>query len=156
MAQTSTRSGSGSTMRAVPNAGFDAWVDGAKARARARGISAGTVDRAFRGVGYLPGVVERDRNQTEFVRSFEDYIAIAASDERIAKGRAAFGRHRATLNRLEQSYGVDAEIICAIWGLESSKNESESQQDYQRVCSTEISGGGMERSIEFPKMPQEQ
>ncbi len=119
MAQTSTRSGSGSTMRAVPNAGFDAWVDGAKARARARGISAGTVDRAFRGVGYLPGVVERDRNQTEFVRSFEDYIAIAASDERISTGRAMLRKHARTLGQLEAKYGVEKEVIVAVWGLES-------------------------------------
>ncbi|WP_432449658.1 lytic murein transglycosylase [Aliiroseovarius marinus] len=119
VAQTSTRSGSGSTMRAVPNAGFDAWVDGAKARARARGISAGTVDRAFRGVGYLPGVVERDRNQTEFVRSFEDYIAIAASDERISTGRAMLRKHARTLGQLEAKYGVEKEVIVAVWGLES-------------------------------------
>jgi membrane-bound lytic murein transglycosylase B len=67
----------------------------------------------------LPGCVKRDRNQTEFKRSLEDYLAIAASDERISKGRAAFARHRGTLQTLEGRYGVDAEIICAIWGLES-------------------------------------
>lgn len=110
-------------MRAAPNAAFDQWVDGAKARAQARGISGATVTRAFRDVGYLPGVVERDRNQTEFVRSFEDYLAIAASDDRIAKGRTMLGKHAGLLSQLEQKYGVEKEVIVAVWGLESRYGE---------------------------------
>ena len=65
-------------MRTVPNPGFDAWVAGFRNRAAGRGITPATLDRAFRGAGYLPGVIERDRNQTEFTRSLEDYLAIAA------------------------------------------------------------------------------
>lgn len=104
-------------LRPVPNAAYDAWV--AAFRARAPGISQDTLRTGFRGTGYLPGVVTRDRNQTEFSRTLEDYLAIAASDERITKGRAAFNRHRGILSQLETRYGVDATIICAIWGLES-------------------------------------
>ncbi len=110
-------------LRPQPNAGYDAWVASFKNRASGYGISAATIAAGFRGAGYLPGVVKRDRNQTEFKRSLEDYLSIAASDERITKGRAAFARHRGTLNALEAKYGVDAEIICAIWGLESKFGE---------------------------------
>lgn len=112
-------SGLPADLRRVPNAGYDAWVAAFRTRAEARGISSATLRAAFRGAGYLPGVVKRDRNQTEFKRSLEDYLSIAVSDERLAKGRAAFSRHQSTLRTLERSYGVDAEIICAIWGLES-------------------------------------
>ncbi|WP_224825922.1 lytic murein transglycosylase [Cognatishimia sp. MH4019] len=110
-------------LRPVPNASYDAWVSAFRSRATRQGISEQTLNAAFRGAGYLPGVVRRDRNQTEFSRSLEDYLSIAASDERIAKGRAAFSRHRSTLNALEARYGVDAEIITAIWGLESFYGE---------------------------------
>lgn len=103
----------------APNAQYDAWVASFRARAPSSGISQATLNTAFRGTGYLPGCVKRDRNQTEFKRSLEDYLSIATSDERVRKGRAAFARHRSTLTTLEQKYGVDAEIICAIWGLES-------------------------------------
>jgi lytic murein transglycosylase len=103
----------------APNAAYDAWVANFRTRAAGRGISQSTLSAAFRGTGYLPGCVTRDRNQTEFSRTLEDYLAIAASDERISKGRAAFARHNGTLRTLEGQYGVDAEIICAIWGLES-------------------------------------
>ncbi len=110
-------------LRPAPNAGYDAWVASFRSRAGARGISQSTLRAAFRGAGYLPGVVTRDRNQTEFKRTLEDYLSIAVSEERLSKGRAAFGRHAATLRALERAYGVDAEIICAIWGLESFYGE---------------------------------
>jgi len=110
-------------LRPTPNAGYDQWVAGFQPRARAQGISDATLRSAFRGTGYLPGVVTRDRNQVEFKRTLEDYLSIAASDERVTKGRAAYARHRGTLNQLEAEYGVPANIITAIWGLESFYGE---------------------------------
>jgi lytic murein transglycosylase len=112
-----------SDLRPVPNAGYDAWVAGFKTRARSQGLSDATLSSGFRGAGFLPGVVTRDRNQTEFSRSLEDYLSIAASDERVSKGRAAFARHRQTLTAIEAQYGVDARIVTAIWGLESFYGE---------------------------------
>lgn len=107
----------------VPNADYDTWVAAFKVRAGKQGLSNATLATGFRGAGYLPGVVKRDRNQTEFNRTLEDYLAIAASDERVSKGRAAFAKHQSTLKSLEAQYGVDAEIITAIWGLESFYGE---------------------------------
>lgn len=105
--------------RAVPNAGWDAWVAGFKDRAAARGIAQGTLDAAFRGAGFLPEVVEKDRNQTEFNRTLEDYLNIAASDERVSLGRQMFALHRQTLQAVEGRYGVEAHVVAAVWGLES-------------------------------------
>ncbi len=104
---------------AVPNAGFDTWVAGFRGRALARGISAGTVDSALRGAGFLPGVIERDRNQTEFTRTLEDYLAIAASDERLSLGRQMVQQYGGVLAEVEGQYGVDRHIVAAVWGLES-------------------------------------
>ena len=119
-----TRSASmAADLRPVPNAGYDAWVAAFRQRAKGQGLSDATLAAGFRGTGYLPGVVTRDRNQTEFKRSLEDYLSIAASDERVAKGRAAFSRYRSTLAAIENTYGVDAEIVTAIWGLESFYGE---------------------------------
>jgi membrane-bound lytic murein transglycosylase B len=106
-----------------PNASYDAWVASFKARAAGQGISPATLRQGFAGAGYLPGVVKRDRNQTEFSRTLEDYLAIAASDERVSKGRAAFARHRAVLRQIEGRYGVPAEVVTAVWGLESFYGE---------------------------------
>jgi lytic murein transglycosylase len=108
-----------------PNAGYDAWV--AAFKGRAGGISRGTRDAAFAQAGYLPGVITRDRTQIQTRRTLEEYLSIATSDERIAKGRAAFDRHRSTLQAIEGRYGVDARIVAAIWGMESTFGEKRGQ-----------------------------
>ncbi|MEZ5796526.1 MAG: lytic murein transglycosylase [Paracoccaceae bacterium] len=105
--------------RPVPNAGWDAWVAAYKGRAAGRGLSQATIDAAFRGAGFLPEVIEKDRNQTEFKRSTEDYLNIAASDERLALGRQKYAAWGGVLKGLQSRYGVDAQIIAAVWGLES-------------------------------------
>ena len=105
--------------RAVPNAGWDAWVDGFKARAAGRGIASGTIDAAFRGAGFLPQVIEKDRNQTEFKRSLEDYLNIAASEERVSLGRQKVAQYGGTLSAIESRYGVEGHVVAAVWGLES-------------------------------------
>jgi len=106
-------------MRAVANAGYDAWVAGFRTRATAKGIDPSTLASAFQSAGYLPGVIKRDRNQTEFTRTLEDYLAIAASDDRIATGKAMLRSQGATLSAIEAKYGVEARVVTAIWGLES-------------------------------------
>lgn len=102
------------------NSSWSAWVESFKGRARSQGISQRTLDVAFRGQGFVPGVISRDRNQTEFKRSFEDYIAIVAPERKVSEGRAAFARNRSTLQAIESRYGVPAEFVCAIWGVESN------------------------------------
>jgi membrane-bound lytic murein transglycosylase B len=111
------------SMRPVPNASFDAWLAGFQGRARAKGVSEAVLASAKRSIGFLPEVIERDRNQTEFKRSLEDYLSIAASEERIAKGRAALAREGASLARIEARYGVEAHVVTAVWGLESFYGE---------------------------------
>lgn len=117
------RSGLPADLRPVPNRAYDAWVASFRDRAAGQGIAPATLAAAFRSAGYVPGAVTRDRNQTEFTRTLEDYLSISVSEERVAKGRAAFARYRGTLLALEDRYGVDAEIITAIWGVESFYGE---------------------------------
>lgn len=112
-------------LQPIPNTAYDAWV--ARFRSRANGISTNTFNAAFANAGYLPGVVARDGNQIQTRRTLEEYLSIAASDERIAKGRTAFQRWNSTLTAIEGRYGVDAKIITAIWGMESTFGEKRGQ-----------------------------
>ena len=102
-----------------PNPGYHAWVQGFRARAAAKGISDATLDAAFRGAGYLPKVIKNDRSQFHARRTLEDYIAIAASDERLRMGAAKLKKHRRLFARIEARYGVETEVLAAIWGVES-------------------------------------
>ncbi|MBM2576129.1 lytic murein transglycosylase [Jannaschia sp. Os4] len=108
-----------SRFRAVPNAGYDAWVAAYRGRAQARGIPAGVLDAAFREAGFVPEVVRLDRNQAERRRSLEDYLALTANEAKVARGRPAFRRMASTLSAIEGRYGVPARTIAGLWGVES-------------------------------------
>ncbi len=98
---------------------FDRWVQRFRGRALAKGISPQVFDRAFRNVRYNPDVISKDRNQAEFKNQIWDYLDNAAAPPRVSEGKAALRKHKRTLTRIEQVYGVQAEVVVAVWGLES-------------------------------------
>lgn len=102
------------------SAGFDAWISSFRNRALNSGISARISDAAFANISYNETVVRRDRNQSEFSKALWEYLDTAVSDARIRNGRRAVDRNANLLNQIEAAYGVDKEIIVAIWGLESA------------------------------------
>jgi membrane-bound lytic murein transglycosylase B len=101
-------------------AGLQGWLQDFRLRARALGVPQATLDAVLPGLTYLPDVVERDRNQAEFTRAIWDYLDRAVSDLRIEMGRKALEDHAALLAQIEATYGVEKEIVLAIWGLETS------------------------------------
>jgi len=104
-------------------AGFAAWLDGVRAEAVSSGLPAAAVDRALADVSWRPIVVERDRSQPEFVRTFWDYVGRAVTDDRVRTGQARLAGLSGTLDRIEARYGVPGHYLVAIWGLESAFGE---------------------------------
>ena len=121
---------------AAANPGFDRWVEGFKRRARAQGISERTLSAAFRNVSFDPDVIKRDRNQSEFTKTIWQYLSSAASDTRIKNGKAALRKHRRILEAIEQRYGVEKEVVVAVWGLESAYGEFRGSNDIVRSLAT--------------------
>jgi membrane-bound lytic murein transglycosylase B len=99
---------------------FEQWLKGFRAEATAAGVRADIIDMAFDGVTVNQRVFELNDNQPEFSRSVWDYLDGAVSETRIANGRLNIAANKALLDRVEAEFGVDQEIIAAIWGLESS------------------------------------
>lgn len=99
---------------------FTAWLARFRQEARAAGISSATLSRALDDIRYRPRVIELDRSQPEFVRPIWQYLDSAVSAQRVTTGRARLAEHRDTARRMEQQYGVPAEVIVAIWGIESN------------------------------------
>ncbi|WP_224816788.1 lytic murein transglycosylase [Hasllibacter sp. MH4015] len=108
---------------------FRAWITEFQARARAAGIAQSTLDAAFAGVQLNTRVLERDRNQAEFSRALWDYLDSAVSDTRIRNGRAQTEEWSQTLARIEEQYRVEAEVVVAIWGLESAYGAARGSTD---------------------------
>jgi membrane-bound lytic murein transglycosylase B len=100
-------------------AGFQDWLTAFRPRALAAGIAPATLD-AVDALRFDPAVVDKDRNQSEFTKPIWTYLDSAASDDRIAAGVKALERNRALFDRLEAAFGVDREVVAAIWGLESA------------------------------------
>ena len=102
------------------NPGFTQWVKGFRHRALSKGITAHIFDRAFRNVKYDPSIIKKDRNQSEFTKQIWDYLDSAVSPTRVKNGLAALHKHKRTLAKIESRYGVEKEVVVAIWGLESA------------------------------------
>ncbi|MCC5987809.1 MAG: lytic murein transglycosylase [Pararhodobacter sp.] len=101
-------------------AAFDRWIENFRPRALTEGISPATFDRAFAGVGYNEDVLAREAHQPEFTRPIWGYLETAISDTRIETGQRMLREHADTLAAIEARYGVEREVVVAIWGLESS------------------------------------
>lgn len=102
------------------DAGLARWVDAFRERAIAQGIDPTTFDTNMRGLSYDSEIIRRDRNQAEFTKTIWDYLDTAVSDLRIANGRKALSKWTKTLDQIETTYGVEKEVIVAVWGLESA------------------------------------
>ncbi len=99
---------------------FRRWRAAFRARALEAGVAPAVFDAAFRNVRPDPDIIARDRHQGEFTRQIWDYLGSAVSPARIANGRRMLEKHRRLLARIERRYGVEKEIVLAIWGLESA------------------------------------
>lgn len=66
-----------------------------------------------------PDVLDRQSTQKEFTLAIWEYLEIAVSEERVRHGRQEMRRNRDLLNRIEAMFGVEPEVVAAIWGLET-------------------------------------
>ncbi len=117
-------------------AGLEAWLARFRGRALTQGVPAAVVDRALADLSYDPAVIRRDRNQAEFTTAIWDYLDAAVSDSRIAAGQTALDRHADLLDAIERRYGVDREIVVAIWGLESAYGTHRGATDIVEALAT--------------------
>ena len=101
-------------------AAFETWVSRFRGRALVQGVDRATVDAALDGLTYDTSVIARDRNQSEFTSTLWDYLDAAVSDTRVETGRAVLDEYARVLDAVESQYGVDKEVVAAIWGLESN------------------------------------
>ncbi|MBP8185934.1 MAG: lytic murein transglycosylase [Pseudomonas sp.] len=99
---------------------FAQWREQFREQALAAGIRPEVFDQAFAGISLDASVVKADTSQPEFSRPVWDYLDSAISATRVRRGQALLNEHAATLGAIEQRYGVDRQVLVAIWGMESS------------------------------------
>lgn len=99
---------------------FARWIADFSNSARAAGISDATLRSALKDVRFIPRVTEQDSAQPEFTRAVWDYLDSAVSAQRIIRGQDQLLLVRPAVNAAAVRYGVPAEILAAIWGMESN------------------------------------
>ena len=104
----------------TPGSSFVSWVAEFTKAARAAGIDDATLHTAFDNVKLLPRVIDSDRSQPEFTRSVWDYLDSAVSAQRITRGQEKLQQWRPQLEAVAARYGLPAEVLVAIWGIESN------------------------------------
>jgi membrane-bound lytic murein transglycosylase B len=88
--------------------------------AKAAGVSWKTYQAALGDFKPDPEVLEKASNQAEFSQKMWMYLHNTVSERRIITGRALLGQYGQLLNKIEARYGVDREVVLAIWGMEST------------------------------------
>ncbi len=99
---------------------FSDWKSDFSMRAISSGYDAGVIRRLLDSAYLNQQVISLDSGQPEFSKMPWEYVDSAVSSGRVSVGKRKFAEQRAFLSQLESQYGVDADVIAAIWGMESS------------------------------------
>ncbi|QIC61196.1 lytic murein transglycosylase [Acinetobacter schindleri] len=99
---------------------FQSCLAGLKPQALAKGVHAATYDRYTQNLTPDYSVIERLNYQPEFSTPIWDYLSGLVDEERVQQGRQKLQQHRDVLNRVSAAYGIPAETVVAVWGVESN------------------------------------
>lgn len=116
---------------------FSVWRAHFKHKAVASGVEASFFDKAFVGVVPDPRVIELDGKQPERKNiGFHNYLIKVMSQKRIDDGRAKRVANAAVLGKVESAYAVPAEVVVALWGMETSYGANTGGFDLIRSLAT--------------------
>jgi len=110
-------------------------------QAEARGVSRSVFEKAFASYNYLPKVMELTGKQPEFSQTVQQYIAKRVTDGQASKGRAMRQEWNQTLTGAQQRWGVQPEIVLAIWGMETNFGGFMGGQNTIHALATLTEGG---------------
>ncbi|MBN2646330.1 MAG: lytic murein transglycosylase [Thiotrichales bacterium] len=99
---------------------FQSWLADFKLRALSEGISAATLEKALHNLVPSEQILQSDRKQPEFTRTFFQYLEAAVSPLRVENGKIQYQNQRALLEEVEQKYGVPGAYLVAFWGMETN------------------------------------
>lgn len=100
---------------------FPQFLKQVRAEAMSKGISRQTAEAALPdSLRPIPRVLELDKKQPEKTRTFDQYLQSIVSQVRVDQGRSNFSRNSSVLNSVAETYGVEPQVIVALWGIETN------------------------------------
>ncbi len=108
------------TTNYTPVSSFQSCIANLRGKALASGVTAATFSRYTQNLSPDYSVIEKLNYQPEFSTPIWDYLSGLVDDERVLKGQQMLAQHREVLQRVAATYGVPAETVVAVWGVESN------------------------------------
>ena len=99
---------------------FQSCLTGIEGQAQRSGIANATVDENLKNLAPDPDVVGAPQGRAEFERPIWEYIDAAVPEARVSTGQARLAEWSSLLETIEARFGVDRQVLVAIWGIESS------------------------------------
>ena len=99
---------------------FQQCIANLRSQAISSGVSGSSYDRYTQNLTPDYSVIEKLNYQPEFSTPIWDYLSGLVDEERVQLGRQKLAQHREVLNRVAAAYGVPAETVVAVWGVESN------------------------------------
>jgi len=102
---------------------FDRWnniLNQIQDRAVAENIDDHIINDTIQDASFIPKIVWRDKNQSEFKLTMNGYLSRMINKNRINTGKEMRKKYPTLLNKVYNKYGIQPYVILAFWGLESN------------------------------------
>ena len=110
---------------ASADAGFRKWKNNFAAVALRNGIKRSTFNLAFEGINSADSeVLQLARYQPEFRQRLWMYFDSRVNEQTVLRGKEEKRNWSKWLTRIERKYGVSANVLLAIWSMESGYGEA--------------------------------
>jgi membrane-bound lytic murein transglycosylase B len=109
-------------------AGFSAWKQEFAGEAKAKGISAATI-QALMATNYAQATINADRGQRSFNLSLDQFLAKRGSATIVSRGRSLKQSQAALFASIQNRTGVPPGPLLAIWGMETGFGSQRGNQN---------------------------
>lgn len=120
----------------IPDANFQRCLANLRHQAVTSGVSGAVYDRYTQQLSPDYSVINKLNYQPEFSTPIWDYLSGLVDHERVQMGQQKLQQHQNVLNRVEQAYGVPAETVVAVWGVESNYGDISGKYPLLQALST--------------------
>lgn len=103
----------------LSNSEFQQCLDRLQSSSKFSGVNRSTFNN-YRPTQPDPSVIQSLNYQPEFQKDVWDYLSVLVDKERVEDGIRAKRQWRDTLRQIESRYGVKAEHVLGVWGVESN------------------------------------
>ena len=100
--------------------GFSQYLQSLKSEAEKKGFDSDWLNQTLADIAFRPTVISSDKNQPERKITLDNYLATRVPDWKVEQAVAKLKEHRALLNDVAKTYGVQPRFIVALWGNESN------------------------------------